>query len=86
VAYDRIGTIEYITDDQPGIRTMGFGSPRLLMGSFENKEYGNYTRYSYAGCKSAVVLKNHGSVLVINGIDEKSTQEIYETLIERIEQ
>lgn len=84
VAYDRIETIEYITEDRPGIRTLGFGSPRLLMGSFENEEYGNYTRYSYVGCDSAVVLRNNEYVLVINGIDEVSTKEIYDTLLERV--
>ena len=84
VAYDRIETIEYITEDRPGIRTLGFGSPRLLMGSFENEEYGNYTRYSYVGCDSVVVLRNNEYVLVINGIDEVSTKEIYDTLLERV--
>lgn len=80
VAYDEIQSVEYREQDVRGTRTNGFGSPRLLMGTFRNDEFGTYTRYSYTKCPSAVVLELQDGVLVISGQDEAATLEIYETL------
>lgn len=83
IDYDSIDSIEYRSQDTPGTRTSGFGSPRLLMGSFQNEEFNYYTRYSYTLCDSCVVLNVDGKTLVINGSNDKQTKAIYEELLQR---
>ncbi len=84
IAYDDIEAIEYREDFVAGTRVMGYGSPRLSMGVFQNEEFGNYTRYAYTRCKAAVVLTVDGKRVVVNGKNAEETMAIYETLTERI--
>ena len=81
VDYDAIETVENREGDTVGMRTNGFGSPRLQMGTFKNDEYGQYTRYAYTGCEACVVLKVDGKTLVLSGKDAESTRTIYDKLI-----
>lgn len=83
LTYDKIDNVEYRETDDPGRRAFGFGSARLLMGAFENDEFGAYTRYSYTGCQSAVVLTSGEKVLVLSGRDDAETRAIYEELLTR---
>lgn len=85
ISYADIDNIEYREQDAPGSRTFGFGSFKLLMGSFKNEEFGKYTRYSYIKCPSCIVLTVKGEVLVLNGEDEEATRDIYEELSKRIQ-
>ena len=80
VEYDAVERIEYREEGVPGTRTNGIGSARLLVGMFQNKEFGHYTRYTYTQTDPCVVLEVEGKILVINGIDEAATKAIYETL------
>ena len=80
VRYDAIEKIEYRDRDSRGLRMNGLGTARLLAGAFRNEEFGNYTRYSYTGCDSCVVLSLDGKTLVLSGIDRESTLEIYAQL------
>lgn len=82
VSYDLIDSIEYRTGDEPGFREAGFGSVRLMMGTFSNDEFGRYTRYTYRGCKTCVVLKSADKTLVVNGRNDEETKRIYERLLE----
>lgn len=83
MVYSSIDKIEYRESCDVGLRTNGFGSPRLLMGTFENDEFGTYTRYSYTKCDAAVVMDIDGRILVIGGEDTESTKEIYNQLIQK---
>jgi len=85
VAYSEIDSVEYRESDIPGKRVMGFGSFSVLMGEFDNSEFGAYTRYSYSDCKSCVVLRADDRVLVLNKKDEAATKELYETLLTKIQ-
>ncbi len=80
VDYDSIDSIEYRENFEFGSRTYGAGSARLLAGNFTNDEFGNYILYSYTKSDAVVVIKSNKKTLVIGGIDEKATKEIYETL------
>lgn len=84
IDYADIESIEFREQDDPGTRVWGFGSFRLLMGSFQNEEFGNYTRYSYVDPESCVVLTVKGKTLVISGRDTESTEALYEQLWEKI--
>ena len=83
VNYDAVDAIEYRETDDPGSRTAGFGSAKLLAGSFRNNEFGAYTRYSFTSCRSCVVLTVGDKTLVINAADDAGTRAIYETLLEK---
>ena len=83
VDFDMIDSIEYHESCEVGAKTNGFNSARLLIGSFNNKEFGNYTRYSYTGSKTCVIVTSGEKVLVISGIDDNQTKDIYNELMQR---
>lgn len=80
VEYDAIESVEYREDGVPGHRVMGFGDMPLRMGTFQNEEFGHYTRYTYNSSKAVVVIRAEGKVLVLNGKTAESTAAIYEAL------
>ena len=84
VAYEDIDAIEYREETVDGSREWGYGSARLLLGSFRNEEFGGYTRYTYTGKGSCIVLTVEGKVLVIADRDNESTKALYEALVEKI--
>ena len=65
----------------PGLRILGFASARLLLGTFENEEFGSYTRYTYTNPDACVVVTSGDHVLVISGKTTEETQSIYENLL-----
>ena len=84
VEYRDITQVEYRNQDDPGSRTFGFGSPLLLMGRFDNGEFGEYTRYSHTSCDDCIVIFAGEKVMVLNGKNEKETKEMYDELIRKI--
>lgn len=85
VDYSKIDTIEYREDLDAGVRTNGFGSLRLAMGTFRNDEFGSYTLYSYSGAKEFIVLTSGTETLVIGMKDAEDTRAIYDTMLEKIQ-
>lgn len=85
VNYGDIESIEYRDGNVDGTRTWGLGSFRLLLGAFENEEFGSYTRYTYYQPEACVVLTVKGKTLVISGADAAETTAIYEALTARLE-
>ena len=85
VDYEEIVSIEYREQDNAGERTFGYGSTKILIGQFENEEFGTYIRYSYTSCDACIVIKAEDNVLVLNGKDEESTKVIYQQLTEKID-
>ena len=83
IDYAVIDNIDYREQCDVGSRTNGFGSPRLLMGTFQNDEFGSYTRYSYTSCDVCIVLEVKAKTLVISGTDDESTKAMYAELIKR---
>lgn len=81
--YASIESIEYRDGNVDGIRVGGFGSFRLLLGYFQNEEFGTYTRYTYYKPEACVVLTVKGKTLVLSGQDAAETQGIYQELLER---
>ncbi len=84
VSYDKVESITYLEHYDGGYRVNGFGSPRLVMGKFENPEYGYYTRYAYTGCESGILLRSGDQALIISAETEGETQALYASLLERI--
>lgn len=84
VEYSAIDHIELRQDGVPGTRVFGFGTPRLLMGSFQNEEFGTYTRYTYTKTNACIVLTVEDQILVVGCIDNASTEALYENILKRI--
>lgn len=85
VEYDAVDRVEYREESKPGMCVGGFGSARLLMGNFRNEEFGHYTRYSYTGGGSCIVVTSGEKILVLGGRDAAETETIYQTLLEKIQ-
>ena len=86
VRYEDVDAVEYREDGVNGQRVMGFGSARLLLGTFQNEEFGTYTRYTYTGKKPCVVLTVDGKTVVVGTEDATSTKEIYDRISAEIAQ
>ena len=86
ILYDKIETMEYREGYLKGVRVGGFGSFRLQMGGFENKELGSYTRYTYNDCRAYIVMTLEGkkNPIVVAGLDAEKTMELYEELQEKV--
>lgn len=84
VEYKSVDSIEYREDCNAGQRTFGFGSARLSLGTFQNEEFGTYTRYAYTKSDACIVLEVDGKTLVISGKDKNDTKEIYDFLSSKI--
>ena len=82
VEYDDILNIEYREDNVPGLRVGGYGSFRLLMGYFQNEEFGIYIRYTYYKPEACVVLTTHGKTIVLSGETREETEVLYQKLLE----
>lgn len=83
VSYDEVQNVEYMENFDGGQRVYGFGSARLLIGTFQSEQFGDYTRYTYTGKKPCVVVTSKdGDILIIGGKDAAETKAIYEKLKE----
>ncbi|MBE6604260.1 MAG: hypothetical protein E7639_00960 [Ruminococcaceae bacterium] len=84
LTYADIASIAYIENDS-ALRQYGYGSFRLDMGVYQNEALGTHLRYAYHKCHAAVVITaNDGQILVLNGIDETATKELYNKLQEKV--
>ena len=83
--YDAIDDIAFREGNVPGVRVGGYGSLRLLMGWFENQEFGTYYRYTYYRPGAGVVVKAGNTTIVLSGEDAEETLALYEALLSKIE-
>ena len=84
VKYEDIDEIEYREDGVAGTRVVGFASARLLTGSFQNDEFGVYTRYTHTGKKPCIVIKSGEDILVLGLENADATKAIYEQLAAKV--
>jgi len=81
VEYNVIDSIEIRYESIPGTREWGFGSAKLLLGTFHNEEFGMYTRYTYTNSDAAIIVTSGEKVLVFSGDNTEETEAIYEMLL-----
>ncbi len=86
VDYSEIDALAYREDLDTGIRTNGFGSPRLSMGTFQNDEFGPYTLYAYTGAEEYIVLSVDEKTLALGMKDPEKTRELYQTISAKLAQ
>ena len=80
VKYEDIEALEYRESGVDGQRIYGYASARLLLGTFQNEEFGTYTRYTYTGKNPCVVMKVGKRYVVIDTGDAASTKALYERI------
>ena len=85
VSYEDVESITYSENAPSAMRVIGFGSPRLSLGTFKSEALGNHTRYTYTKCPDEIILVVKGKSLVINGETTEATRLLYETLLEKTE-
>ena len=76
--------ISYRDAKVPGTRVMGYGSAKLLYGQFRNEEFGNYTRYTYTGSESSIIIRTADGVIVLADETAEKTLAIYTELKARV--
>ena len=79
--YEKIDAVEFREGNVPGLRVGGYGSFRLLMGFFENEEFGTYTRYTYYKPEACVVITTGGKTVVLSGKTYEETENLYQNLL-----
>ncbi len=84
IPYENIDSVEFRETFTVGSRYIGFGSPTLSTGIFENAEFGRYTLYAYTGGEGCVILRQGENVLVLMAKTLEETKSIYDTLMEKI--
>ena len=84
--YEKIDAVEFREGNVPGLRVGGFGSFRLLMGFFENEEFGTYTRYTYYRPEACVVITSGDKKIVLSGKTYEETNVLYQNLLVLTEQ
>jgi hypothetical protein len=82
--YSDIDSLEFRETDDVGRRISGYGGAKLLMGHFQNDEFGNYTRYSHGSKNGCVVIKSGDKTYVIGCEDKAATKALYENLMDKI--
>ena len=81
IAYEDIDAVEYREDGVDGQRLVGYASARLLLGTFQNEEFGSYTRYTYTGDAPCIVLSVDGKTVVVSTGDADTTKAMYDRLL-----
>ena len=76
--------IEYREERVPGTRVMGYGSLKLLYGTFQNDEFGNYIRYTYTSSDVSIVIRTDEEVIVLAAQTTEETRAIYDELTSRV--
>ena len=84
VAYDEIDGMEYREEGVDGSRVAGYGSAKLLLGGFQNDEFGSYTRYTYTGDGPCIVLTVGKRTIVIGTENAETTADLYEQLGQKL--
>ena len=82
IRYETIDAVEFRESNVPGLRVGGYGSFRLLMGFFENEEFGTYIRYTYYDPEACVVITSGEKKIVLSGKTYTETQDLYQRLLE----
>ena len=85
VSYSEIDDIEYREGFDKGTRVYGYGSARLLLGTFKNEEFGNYTLYSYVMSDPCIIITSGDKKLVIGLEDAELKKAAFEEISKNID-
>ncbi len=80
IRFADIDSIEFRENDNVGLRTNGFASAKLQLGTYQNEEFGTYTRYTYTSSDACIVLRDGDKVLVLSAKNASDTKLLYTEL------
>lgn len=87
VNYEDIDKAEIREDIKRGKRVAGYGTDKASIGNYRNDEFGDYKLYALGGCNTLVCLHmKDGSVVVIGGIDEAASADMYVEIVSHLKQ
>ncbi|MBQ5810616.1 MAG: SdpI family protein, partial [Clostridia bacterium] len=84
VDYDKIDSIELIEEKDSAKRILGYGSPALSMGLFQNERFSRHTRYTYNNVHCYVAVRSGDAVLVVNAKSVEQTKQLYQDLLTKV--
>ena len=84
INYADIDSVEYREDSVGAMKVNGFDSAKLLLGTFQNSEFGYYKRYTSAKSLPCIVINVDGKFTVIGTSDAAQTQKLYEDILVKI--
>lgn len=76
-----VASVEYVEEGIDGTRNLGYGSPRLALGSFVNDSLGTYVRYTYGACRECILIRTGDEYLVLNAKTPEETRALYELIL-----
>lgn len=84
LSYAEIDDIELRYSLDIGTRKSGIGTAKLSVGTFTNKEFGEYKLYSYTSAGGYIIIRTNDNVIVIGAQDSDSANSIFEGLMEKM--
>ena len=84
INYSDIDSVEYREDTVGAMKVNGFNSAKLLLGTFQNSEFGYYKRYTSAKNLPCIVINIDGKFTVIGTDNTAETQKLYEDILVKI--
>ena len=84
IPFTEIEKAEYKENFTKGIRIMGFNSPRLSTGTFENEDFDRYTLYAYTDCPDAIIIYADGEEIALSLEDAQKTENLYNQIMEKV--
>ena len=84
IPYSDITYIELRDDVDYGHRVIGISNSKILVGDFDNDEFGRYTPAVYKGVSKSIVIHTTDETYVVNLSDNGSTEELYQDLMTKI--
>lgn len=84
IAYEDVTAIELREDFDYGTLIDGVDEKKEKSGVWENEELGQYRLCVNAGIPSCIILHTESGSLVINYESDRSTQSLYEAMLEQI--
>lgn len=84
IDYTQIYEVEYVDSLDFGAKIDGFTSNRLVLGKYNNNQFSDYVRYTYAKSAACVILKTDDQTVVINCTTAQKTKTLYEQILDKV--
>ena len=84
IPYSDITLVELRSDIDYGTRTMGMSNSKVLIGSFDNDEFGRYRLAVYRDVSEAIVIHTADEIYVVNVDSSESTIRLFNELSSKV--
>ncbi len=84
IEYEDITYVGYDPEFDKGVRLVGYGTPTIKSGQYQNAQFGGYTLASYTKVKPCVYIEVGERYYAFNQSDEEKTEAAYQELLSRV--